>query len=144
MPVSGEQRVAYPREPPTLCASGVGRPATKIGSQVRSGGKWRELVIPGLTAAVFVKPQGSTQGPGIVMCPAGRGSLPCVGGFNGWDTSLPLSYQGAGRYEGSVELTAGSSQAFKIAAAVWGSPHPEYNKWNVTSGVRLLCVRQAG
>ncbi|MBU3001958.1 pullulanase-type alpha-1,6-glucosidase [Paraglaciecola arctica] len=71
--------------------------------------------VPGLTTAVFVKPQNGAQGYGLsALPPYGEQSIYLRGDFNGWDTSLPFSYQGNDTYELDTTLLQDDYQ-FKIA-----------------------------
>ncbi|NOH85379.1 alpha-amylase, partial [Vibrio sp. 03-59-1] len=128
-----EQRVAIPG------ADGFElHPVLKAGNDERiiaarvDGG---ELVLPGLTAVVFVKPQVAEegQGAGMDVGPLNE-AIYLRGVFNGWDASLEMSYKGSEQYEAEIELGADSSYQFKIAASEWGAPHPEYNSFNLHVG----------
>jgi pullulanase len=73
------------------------------------------FTVPALTTAVFVKPQNGAQGYGLsALPPYGEQSIYLRGDFNGWDTSLPFSYQGNDNYELDAALFQGDYQ-FKIA-----------------------------
>lgn len=98
-----------------------------IAARVENG----ELVIPGLTVAVFVKPQEAEQGQGMDVGPLDE-AIYLRGEFSGWDTSLEMEYQGQGRYETEVKLGADSNYQFKIAASEWDAPHPQYNSFNLS------------
>ncbi|MEP1446080.1 MAG: pullulanase-type alpha-1,6-glucosidase [Paraglaciecola sp.] len=71
--------------------------------------------VPGLTTAVFIKPQNGAQGYGLsALPPYGEQNIYLRGDFNGWDTSLPFSYQGNDTYELNTALLQDDYQ-FKIA-----------------------------
>ncbi|WDE09364.1 pullulanase-type alpha-1,6-glucosidase [Thalassomonas haliotis] len=73
------------------------------------------FVVPALTTAVFVKPQGEAQGTGLSALPAyGTNTLYLRGAMNNWDTSLPFTYMGNDKYRLAADLQQGEYQ-FKIA-----------------------------
>lgn len=73
------------------------------------------FTVPALTTAVFVKPQNGAQGYGLsALPPYGEQAIYLRGDFNGWDTSLPFSYQGNDSYAVDAALLQGDYQ-FKIA-----------------------------
>ena len=73
------------------------------------------FVVPALTTAVFVKPQGEVQGFGLSALPAyGTNTLYLRGAMNNWDTSLPFIYMGNDKYRLAADLTQGEYQ-FKLA-----------------------------
>ncbi|MEL7382079.1 MAG: pullulanase-type alpha-1,6-glucosidase [Pseudomonadota bacterium] len=83
--------------------------------------------VPGLTAAVFVIPQGGEQGEGlntevkpVDVAPFGSTQVYLRGSMNGWSTDNELSYQGEGIYQFNGYLTPGEYQ-FKIASSDWSS-----------------------
>ncbi|GAA6171610.1 pullulanase-type alpha-1,6-glucosidase [Colwellia sp. KU-HH00111] len=73
------------------------------------------FVVPALTTAVFVKPQGEEQGFGLSALPAyGTNTIYLRGAMNNWDTSLPFIYMGNDKYRLATDLQQGEYQ-FKIA-----------------------------
>ena len=73
------------------------------------------FVVPPLTTAVFVKPQGEMQGAGLSALPAyGTSTLYLRGAMNNWDTSLPFTYIGNDKYRLAADLLQGEYQ-FKVA-----------------------------
>ncbi len=88
------------------------------------------ISIPGLTAAVFVVPQGSTQGAGLpvdlstkdlsTIPPFGSTAVYLRGSMNGWGTSLQTGFVGSGVYEIAVDLDIGDYE-FKFASEDWSA-----------------------
>jgi pullulanase len=73
------------------------------------------FVVPALTTAVFVKPQGEVQGFGLSALPAyGTNTIYLRGAMNNWDTSLPFTYIGNDKYRLAADLLQGEYQ-FKVA-----------------------------
>ncbi|MDF2153956.1 alpha-amylase [Vibrio sp. CAU 1672] len=91
-----------------------------------------EFVLPGLTAVVFVKPQGDEQGVGMDVGPLGE-KIFLRGDFSetAWDTSLEMVYKGQGLYEVALDLPDNSTTKFKIAASDWD---PGYTASNLNQG----------
>ncbi len=81
--------------------------------------------VPALTTAVFVKPQGETQGtglaadPNLVPVPFGDTQI-YLRGINTWDPVNLMEYDGNGIYSFTTTLTAGL-YSFKIADADWNA-----------------------
>ena len=84
------------------------------------------FTVPALTTAVFVKPQGESQGEGLKVNPnevaPPYGDTPIyVRGLNGnWDPGYEMTYDGAGKYSYSMVLSAGDYE-FKIASQDWST-----------------------
>ena len=87
------------------------------------------FTVPALTTAVFVKPQGETQGVGLAatatagapdVVPYGATTVYVRGGMNGWGEVDALTYKGDGVYEIAIPLAAGDYQ-FKLASADWAT-----------------------
>lgn len=82
------------------------------------------FMVPALTTAVFVKPQGDAQGDGLkvdpneVAAPYGDTQIYVRGSLNEWGTDGELTYNGGGIYSYSTVLSAGDYE-FKIADADW-------------------------
>lgn len=73
------------------------------------------FTVPAYTTAVFVKPQGATQGYGLsARPPYSENTLYLRGGMNAWDTSDAFTYVGDDKYQLEVSLLAGNYE-FKIA-----------------------------
>ncbi len=87
------------------------------------------FTVPALTVAVFVKPQGETQGEGLAaiatagapdVVPFGDAEIFIRGSMTAdWAARDQLVYQGQGIYEANIALTPGD-YSFKVADAGWG------------------------
>jgi len=76
--------------------------------------------VPARTTAVFVKPQQGEQGFGLsALPPYGDQPIYLRGAMNGWDTSLPFSYEGNDQYVLEASLPSGDFE-FKIADEAFG------------------------
>ncbi|WDD98559.1 pullulanase-type alpha-1,6-glucosidase [Thalassomonas actiniarum] len=88
------------------------------------------FTIPPLSVAVFVQPQGASQGAGLAVNtdnkdysnikPFGSSRVYLRGDMNGWGLEHELTFDGNGDYRVAVNLEAGSYQ-FKIADAAWNA-----------------------
>ncbi len=87
------------------------------------------FTVPGLTTAVFVKPQGMAQGMGLSAfvtagfeppVPFGDTRIYLRGQFNGWGTATELAYVGGGSYEAYMTVEAGD-YLFKVASEDWAT-----------------------
>ncbi|WP_431687611.1 pullulanase-type alpha-1,6-glucosidase [Hahella sp. NBU794] len=88
------------------------------------------FTVPALTSAVFVKPQGASQGTGLpvnydnkdpsAIPPYGPTTLYLRGDMNGWGTETPLTFSSNGDYVATLTLAAGS-YGLKIADADWAA-----------------------
>ena len=99
-----------------------------------------ELVIPGLSVVVFAKPQQGEQGAGMDV---GVGEpLFLRGTFSNtpWDASVGMAYKGAGVYETTLTLTAGS-HALKVGSGDWD---PQFGAGNLSAGFGSLPWRNVG
>jgi pullulanase len=85
--------------------------------------------LPAYTMAVFVKPQGSTQGVGLSanatvgepdVLPFGSTSVYVRGSLNDWGTANRFEYVGDDEYRLTATLAAGSYE-FKIASEDWAT-----------------------
>ncbi len=126
-----EQRVPIPGADgfvlhPVLAAGGDER---LHAARVEKG----ELVIPGLSVVVFAKPQQGEQGAGMDV---GGEPLFLRGSFSKtpWDASTPMIYKGAGVYESSLTLAAGSHE-LKVASGDWD---PQFGAGNLIAGFGSL------
>uniref|UniRef100_UPI001444BC35 alpha-1,6-glucosidase domain-containing protein n=1 Tax=Ningiella ruwaisensis TaxID=2364274 RepID=UPI001444BC35 len=88
------------------------------------------FTVPALTMAVFVKNQGTERGYGLSafatagapdIVPYGDTTIFIRGEMNGWGETNPMTYRGEGVYEATVELTGGTTYAFKVASANWST-----------------------
>lgn len=88
------------------------------------------FTVPARTMAVFVKPQGGTQGEGLSayatsgapdVVPYGDTQVYIRGDMNGWSTDNQLTYQGDGIYRTNIDLTAGTTYGFKLASEDWST-----------------------
>ena len=87
------------------------------------------FTVPALSVAVFVKPQGDTQGTGLAatatagapdVVPYGDTAIFVRGEMNSWGTDNALTYIGGGVYESTISLAAGT-YIFKVADGDWSS-----------------------
>ncbi|QQX78937.1 pullulanase-type alpha-1,6-glucosidase [Shewanella sp. KX20019] len=87
------------------------------------------FTVPAFTTAVFVKPQGDTQGVGLLanatvgapdVVPFGSTGVFVRGGMNDWGETDLFTYVGDGEYRIAITLAAGDYE-FKIASADWSS-----------------------
>lgn len=90
------------------------------------------FTVPALTTAIFVKPQGESQGSGLSTNPdfvaAPYGDTPIyLRGINTWDAVNEMEYEGEGIYSFTVSLTAGT-YSFKIADADWSDINLGFNQ----------------
>ncbi|MGJ8693440.1 MAG: alpha-1,6-glucosidase domain-containing protein [Thalassotalea sp.] len=88
------------------------------------------FTVPALTVAIFVKPQGETQGVGLAA--TATAGAPDVAPYDdaeifirgsmttNWDPRDQLVYQGKGIYQATIALTPGD-YLFKVADSTWGS-----------------------
>lgn len=89
-----------------------------------------EFTVPAYSAAVFVKPQGASQGTGLSpfatigtpdAAPYGDTQVYVRGTMNDWGTTNALSYSGNGDYQLSLSLDAGTTYEFKVASEDWSA-----------------------
>ncbi|MDP2634151.1 MULTISPECIES: pullulanase-type alpha-1,6-glucosidase [unclassified Pseudoalteromonas] len=87
------------------------------------------FTVPAYTMAVFVKPQGDTQGTGLSanatvgapdVVPFGSTTVYVRGSLNDWGTADSFEYMGDGEYRVAITLTAGDYE-FKIASEDWAT-----------------------
>jgi pullulanase len=87
------------------------------------------FTVPAYTIAVFVKPQGVTQGEGLSanatvgapdIVPFGSTTVYVRGSLNDWGTANGFDYVGNGEYKIAIPLTAGSYE-FKVASEDWST-----------------------
>jgi pullulanase len=87
------------------------------------------FTVPAYTMAVFVKPQGDTQGAGLSanatvgapdVVPFGSTTVYVRGTLNDWGTADSFEYVGGGEYRVAITLTAGDYE-FKIASEDWAT-----------------------
>lgn len=99
------------------------------GSSFTEGEGEGTFTVPALTTAVFVKPQGETQGAGLAanttqgapdVAPYGATTIYLPGSMNGWNFTEAFNYAGNGKYILTTELTGGESYNFKVADDTWG------------------------
>ena len=83
--------------------------------------------VPGLTAAVFVKPQSGEQGEGlggdikpVVKAPYGSEKIFVRGSFNSWEQDAEMQYIGDGKYLFESYFEPGVYE-FKIASGDWST-----------------------
>lgn len=85
--------------------------------------------VPAYTTAVFVKPQGESQGEGLLATatsgapdvePYGDTTVYVRGEMNGWGEVDSFSYQGNGVYRAKITLAAGT-YGFKVASGDWST-----------------------
>uniref|UniRef100_UPI000688512C alpha-amylase n=1 Tax=Psychromonas ossibalaenae TaxID=444922 RepID=UPI000688512C len=127
-----EQRVSIPGADdfelhPVLAA---GNDPRLTAARVENG----ELLIPGLSAVVFVKKQSAAeQGAGMDVGPLSE-DIFLRGSFSGdgWPTleKFKFSYKGQGQYEAKAALTSGVSHSFKLGSSDWD---PQYNADNLSA-----------
>lgn len=86
------------------------------------------FTVPAMTTAVFIKPQGNTQGYGLAanatagtpeVVPYGSTEIYLRGSMNDWSATQHFVYQGEGIYTSKVALDADTTYTFKIADADW-------------------------
>eukprot|EP01093_Parvamoeba_rugata_P019348 TRINITY_DN865_c0_g1_i1.p1 TRINITY_DN865_c0_g1~~TRINITY_DN865_c0_g1_i1.p1 ORF type:complete len:765 (+),score=222.14 TRINITY_DN865_c0_g1_i1:1762-4056(+) len=86
------------------------------------------FTVPAYTMAVFVKPQGESQGAGLSadatvgapdIVPYGSTEVYLRGDLNEWGLSDQFEYVGSGEYQIMKALTAGESFGFKVASESW-------------------------
>ncbi|PCI25557.1 MAG: pullulanase [SAR324 cluster bacterium] len=113
------------------------------------------FTVPALTTAIFVKPQGGSQGAGLSagasrdapdVAPYGNTTVYLRGSMNSWgDNGLTaadsLTYDGNGIYSGDFSLTAGV-QAFKLSDDAWAVVNLAFS--DVTFGANSLTVTDNG
>ncbi len=111
---------------PTLTMSVDGTVSAASFSEGENDGTF---TVPALTTAVFVKPQGETQGTGLSafatsgapdVVPYGDTVVYVRGGMNGWGEVDAMSYVGNGVYQVAIDLAAGDYE-FKIASGDWST-----------------------
>ena len=109
------------------------------------------FTVPALTTAVFVKPQGATQGAGLAagvtrdapdVAPYGNTPIYLRGSMNNWGNNGlmaadTLNYDGNGIYSINVTLAVGI-QTFKIADANYASVNLGFN--DVTFGANSIAI----
>jgi hypothetical protein len=87
------------------------------------------FTVPAYTTAVFVKPQGASQGEGLAadatsgaadVVPYGSTTIYVRGEMNEWGTGNAFYYGGGGVYTADIYLEAGSYQ-FKVASEDWST-----------------------
>jgi pullulanase len=87
------------------------------------------FTVPAYTTAVFVKPQGDSQGEGLAadatsgaadVVPYGSTTVYVRGQMNEWGTGSAFYYGGGGVYTANVYLEAGSYE-FKVASEDWST-----------------------
>ena len=87
------------------------------------------FTVPAYTTAVFVKPQGASQGEGLAadatsgaadVVPYGSTTVYVRGEMNGWGTDDAFYYYGGGLYTADIYLDAGAYQ-FKVASEDWAT-----------------------
>ena len=85
------------------------------------------FTVPAYTTAVFVKPQGESQGDGLAadatsgaaeVVPYGSTTVYVRGEMNEWGTANAFYYGGGGVYTADIYLEAGSYE-FKVASEDW-------------------------
>jgi pullulanase len=86
------------------------------------------FTVPAYTMAVFVKPQGESQGAGLSadatvgapdIVPYGSTEVYLRGDLNEWGLSDQFEYVGSSEYQIMKALTAGESFGFKVASESW-------------------------
>jgi pullulanase len=90
------------------------------------------FTVPAYATAVFVKPQGDSQGAGLAtdpnLVPVPKGDTEIfLRGINTWDAVNLMQYDGEGIYSFSTSLTTGQ-YSFKIADANWQEVNLGYNE----------------
>jgi pullulanase len=87
------------------------------------------FTVPAYTTAVFVKPQGDSQGEGLAadatsgaaeVVPYGSTTVYVRGQMNEWGTGNAFYYNGGGVYLADIYLEAGSYE-FKVASEDWST-----------------------
>jgi hypothetical protein len=87
------------------------------------------FTVPAYTTAVFVKPQGDSQGDGLAadatsgaadVVPYGSTTVYVRGQMNEWGTGNAFYYGGGGVYTADIYLEAGSYE-FKVASEDWST-----------------------
>ena len=87
------------------------------------------FTVPAYTTAVFVKPQGDSQGDGLAadatsgaadVVPYGSTTVYVRGAMNEWGTGNPFYYDGGGVYTADIYLEAGNYE-FKVASEDWAT-----------------------
>ncbi|MGB3724973.1 MAG: pullulanase-type alpha-1,6-glucosidase, partial [Glaciecola sp.] len=111
------------------------------------------FTVPALSIAVFVKPQGMTQGYGLSalatagapdIAPYGSNTIYVRGGMNGWNATDPMSYEGSGVYEVVFELSAGEEVQFKVADGNYDIVNYGSNDGALVEGEATTLVYNAG
>ncbi|HFB66118.1 MAG TPA: DUF3372 domain-containing protein [Aeromonadales bacterium] len=104
--------------------------STVQGASFTEGTGEGTFTVPAFTTAVFVKPQGASQGAGLSafatsgapdVVPYGSTTIFVRGEMNGWGEADPMDYKGGGIYRVSIPLTGGTSYAFKVASSDWST-----------------------
>jgi len=82
------------------------------------------FTVPPLTTAIFSKVQGTERGYGLAatatagapdIVPYGDAVVYIRGSMNNWETTNPMTYAGGGKYEATIDLSAGTEYFFKLA-----------------------------
>ncbi|MEO2281999.1 alpha-1,6-glucosidase domain-containing protein [Pseudoalteromonas pernae] len=103
--------------------------ATMSSSYFAQGEGEGTFSVPAYTIAVFVKPQGESQGEGLSanatvgapdIVPFGSTTVYVRGSLNGWGIANAFEYVGNGEYQIAIALTAGSYE-FKVASEDWST-----------------------
>lgn len=103
--------------------------STVTGASFSDDGTDGTFTVPARTVAVFVKPQGETQGTGLSayatsgapdVVPYGDTVVYVKGSMNGWADVDALTYVGDGVYELDLMLSAGDYE-FKVASEDWST-----------------------
>lgn len=104
--------------------------STVQGASFAEGTGEGTFTVPAYTTAVFVKPQGASQGDGLSafatsgapdVVPYGSTTVFVRGEMNGWGEGDPMAYKGGGIYRVSIPLVGGTSYAFKVASSDWST-----------------------
>ncbi len=109
--------------------------------------------VPAYTTAVFVIPQGATQGAGLSayatsgapdVVPYGNTTVYIRGDMNGWGAVDSMAYKGNGVYQVAIPLVAATSYNFKVASSDWSTVDFGSADSVVTEGVAKTLARAAG
>ncbi len=112
---------------PTLAAS---IDSAVANASFTAGDNEGTFTVPARTMAVFVKPQGSTQGEGLSayatsgepdVVPYGDTVTYIRGDMNSWTTDDALEYLGDGVYRVAIDLNGGQTYNFKFASEDWST-----------------------
>jgi hypothetical protein len=82
---------------------------------------------------LFLWVWGSLAGAGLIVSSTNAQPYYLRGGFNGWDTSAPMTDNGSGVYSATVYGTPGSTFEYKVATADWSSSWPGSNGKSIFS-----------